>query len=138
MKKTNKENPITFFRKANEARQKSVKTSLAKAQKGGYTVTNADGSPMVTPSDYRPPSVPSYPDFKKLKKTDPRNIAFRQIVTNPEEFTPKDVKKYGPKPMPKRMIKKMNKEVPPAPIRVNPDGTESIMNKKGGSVRRKK
>jgi hypothetical protein len=140
MKKTNKENPITFFRKANEARQKTVKSSLKKAQKGGstYNVTNADGSPMVTPSNYTPPSVPSYPDFKKLKKTDPRNIAFRQLVTNPEEFRPKDVKKYGPKPMTKRMINKMNKQAPPPPIRVNPDGTESIMNKKGGSVRRKK
>jgi hypothetical protein len=34
MKKTNKENPITFFRKANEARQKTVKASLKKAQDG--------------------------------------------------------------------------------------------------------
>ena len=28
MKKTNKEHPITFFRKANEARQKLVKKSM--------------------------------------------------------------------------------------------------------------
>ena len=34
MKKTNKENPITFFRKANEARQATVKKSLKKAQDG--------------------------------------------------------------------------------------------------------
>ena len=34
MKKTNKENPLIFFRKANEARQKIVKTSLKKAQDG--------------------------------------------------------------------------------------------------------
>jgi hypothetical protein len=34
MKKTNKVNPVTFFRKANEARQKIVKTSLKKAQDG--------------------------------------------------------------------------------------------------------
>jgi hypothetical protein len=34
MKKTNKENPITFFRKANEARQASVKKSIKKAQDG--------------------------------------------------------------------------------------------------------
>lgn len=34
MKKTNKENPITTFRKANEARQKVVKASLKKAQDG--------------------------------------------------------------------------------------------------------
>jgi len=35
MKKTNKENPLTFFRKANEARQALVKKSLKKAQYGG-------------------------------------------------------------------------------------------------------
>lgn len=34
MKKTNKENPLTFFRKANESRQKVVKNSLTKAQNG--------------------------------------------------------------------------------------------------------
>lgn len=35
MKKTNKVNPVTFFRKANEARQAKVKKSLPKAQDGG-------------------------------------------------------------------------------------------------------
>jgi hypothetical protein len=34
MKKTKKENPITFFRKANEARQAVVKKSIKKAQDG--------------------------------------------------------------------------------------------------------
>ena len=34
MKKTNKENPVTFFRKANEARQKNVRESIKKAQDG--------------------------------------------------------------------------------------------------------
>jgi hypothetical protein len=34
MKKTNKENPVTFFRKANEARQGKVMKSLKKAQDG--------------------------------------------------------------------------------------------------------
>ena len=37
MKKTNKENPLTFFRKANEARQKVVKNSLTKARDGIQT-----------------------------------------------------------------------------------------------------
>jgi len=35
MKKTNKENPVTFFRKANEARQAVVKKSMKKFQPGG-------------------------------------------------------------------------------------------------------
>lgn len=34
MKKTNKVHPITFFRKANEARQAAVKKSIKKAQDG--------------------------------------------------------------------------------------------------------
>lgn len=39
MKKTNKENPVTFFRKANEARQAKVKKSLPKAQDGKNVVS---------------------------------------------------------------------------------------------------
>lgn len=34
MKKTNKENPLSFFRKANETRQKNVRASIKKAQDG--------------------------------------------------------------------------------------------------------
>jgi hypothetical protein len=39
MKKTNKENPVTFFRKANEARQAKVKKSLPKAQDGKNVIS---------------------------------------------------------------------------------------------------
>ena len=35
MKKVTKENPLTHFRKANEARQKTVKASMKKMQEGG-------------------------------------------------------------------------------------------------------
>ena len=46
--KKNKENPLTFFRKANEARQDVVKKSLKKAKDGGDTepskMTTAPGS----------------------------------------------------------------------------------------------
>jgi hypothetical protein len=42
MKKTNKENPLTFFRKANEARQKVVKNSLTKARTGVVVPAVAD------------------------------------------------------------------------------------------------
>jgi hypothetical protein len=46
MKKTNKENPLITFRKANDARQKTVKTSIAKMQKGGgITVDKISISP---------------------------------------------------------------------------------------------
>jgi hypothetical protein len=42
MKKTNKENPITTFRKANEARQGAVMKSLKKAQAGIQTNGNPE------------------------------------------------------------------------------------------------
>ena len=40
--KSNKENPITTFRKANEARQAVVKKSIKKAQDGIQTNTNPE------------------------------------------------------------------------------------------------
>ena len=44
MKKTTKENPITFFRKASEARQKVVKASMKKMQMGGPEDPTDSGS----------------------------------------------------------------------------------------------
>ena len=108
--------------------KKITRPTLRKAQNGGYTVTNADGSPMTTPEGYRPPSVPSYPDFKKLKKTNPVHPAFMQLAKNPEEFDPKDVKKYGPKKPSKRMIREMSKESESAPMQTTPY-------KKGGATK---
>ena len=115
----------------NQASFTKKKGGAVKMQKGGYTVTNADGSPVTTPEGYRPPSVPSYPDFKKLRKTDPSNIAFMQLAKNPEEFDPKDVKKYGPKKPSRRMIREMSKESESAPMQTTPY-------KKGGFVKFKK
>lgn len=51
MKKTNKENPITFFRKANEARQAVVKKSLKKAQDGGTPFQSYMKTPGATAAD---------------------------------------------------------------------------------------
>jgi hypothetical protein len=54
MKKTNKENPLTFFRKTNEARQKNVRTSIKKAQDGiemNDDLINKSGST----GGYKPP-----------------------------------------------------------------------------------
>jgi len=102
--------------------------TVKKYQKGGYTVTNADGSPMTTPEGYRPPSVPSYPDFKKLRKTNPTDPAFIQLALNPEKFDSKDVKKYGPKKPSKRMMREMSKDSESAPMQTTPY-------KKGGATK---
>lgn len=50
MKKTNKENPVTFFRKANESRQKTVKASLKKAQAGIQVNTMPTLAPKQVPN----------------------------------------------------------------------------------------
>jgi len=56
MKKTSKENPITFFRKANEARESVVKKSMPKAQTGWATgnarPTYSSKSQRGTDKDY--------------------------------------------------------------------------------------
>jgi len=119
----------TFADKIVGAKKSAGSKKLPKAQKGGYTVTNKDGSPMTTPEGYRPPSVPSYPDFKKLRKTNPMDPAFIQLALNPEKFDSKDVKKYGPKEPSKRMMRKMSKESESAPMQTTPY-------KKGGVTKR--
>jgi len=124
-------NPLAYFNSLKGKAKAEPKQTLKKVQNGGYTVTNADGSPMTTFEGYRPPSVPSYPDFKKLRKTDPGNVAFVQLTKNPEEFDPKDVKKYGPKKLSKKMIREMSKESESAPMQTTPY-------KKGGSIKNKK
>lgn len=121
-------NKATFADKIVGAKKSAGSKKLPKAQKGGYTVTNADGSPMTTPEGYRPPSVPSYPDFKKLRKTNPTDPAFIQLALNPEKFDSKDVKKYGPKKPSKRMMREMSKDSESAPMQTTPY-------KKGGSTK---
>jgi hypothetical protein len=49
--KNKKENPLTFFRKANEARQKVVKASLKKAQNGGTPFQSYMKTPGATAAD---------------------------------------------------------------------------------------
>jgi hypothetical protein len=51
MKKTTKENPLTFFRKANEARQAVVKKSMKKAQDGGTPFQSYMKTPGATAAD---------------------------------------------------------------------------------------
>jgi len=139
MKKTNKVkmsplgttlgNPLGYFNSLKGKTKVEPKQTLRKAQNGGYTVTNADGSPMTTPEGYRPPSVPSYPDFKKLRKTNPTDPAFIQLALNPEKFDPKDVKKYGPKKPSKKMMREMSKDSESAPMQTTPY-------KKGGATKK--
>ena len=51
-----------------------------------------------------------------------------QLAKNPEEFDPKDVKKYGPKKPSRRMIREMSKESESAPM-------QTTSYKKGGATK---
>jgi hypothetical protein len=65
MKKTSKENPITFFRKANEARQNVVKKSMRKAQYGENVGTQLKGSELAKEYE-KAPMVGAQPEWDYL------------------------------------------------------------------------
>jgi len=69
MKKTNKENPVTFFRKANEARKKVVKASLKKAQDGIETNDDMINKPGST-GGYKKPTSNMLNSYKQKLAND--------------------------------------------------------------------
>jgi len=86
MKKTNKVNPITFFRKANEARQASVKKSIKKAQDGMQMgpMTEEEAANAVFRSSQNDPA------------NNPNNEMFRPTPYAPVESTgPMSYKRGG-------------------------------------------
>jgi hypothetical protein len=103
MKKTNKVNPITFFRKANEARQNKVKQSIKKAKYGismgedpenmlinkpGYgakkSVTTSVNDTQTKPQilDIRPPSYkyPEEPGYVSVKVGEKKLFSKRPVI----------------------------------------------------------
>jgi hypothetical protein len=58
MKKTNKENPLTFFRKANDARQKVVKNSLTKARNGIIAGPQTESQSILSNAISSQPAIP--------------------------------------------------------------------------------
>ena len=132
MKKTNKENPLTFFRKANESRQKVVKNSLAKARFG--QVVNS-----VVPS---PPPVVAGPQTE-----------IQSIMSNARNSQPPIP--YANKPSREEMMKQRMMESRPNVDTVNQLKSDKSQSrsygtnttpgekfnppmKKGGSIKRKK
>jgi hypothetical protein len=147
MKKTNKENPITFFRKANEARQKTVKKSLKKAQdgiemnddlinkpgsKGGYKKSMEKYYPWKEPVDLKEPEKWWAKDKEILNKKIYEDFYGGLNQTNP--ITPEIANKAYEGP---RSVRKIQGE--------NINQSADILKKynaekekKGGSVKRKK
>jgi hypothetical protein len=110
MKKTINTSPITFFRKANEARQKVVKTSLKKAQ-NGLAQKNYDKE-ILMKQQYEMDKQRAN-DLRK-KEIQKMNDSWRQQITNMENMAKVDA---------------LNKAYPTFP---------AIKQKIGGSVKRKK
>jgi hypothetical protein len=111
MKKTSKENPVTFFRKADEARQKVVKRSLKKAQ-NGIQVNATSTNPAL---DY---------DKQMLAKQQAENMKMRS-----KEIEAKRKLEDQTKMTNKFKTDALNEMYPNYQIG---------QNKKGGSVKRKK
>jgi hypothetical protein len=147
MKKTNKENPLTFFRKANEARQKVVKNSLTKAQ-NGIVVNSRDV--MSNPSDAKYYSMEPNPrsnvdtvnksilDKTKSTSSAPNNP--RMDYLDKQAIAQQARDKYSnaqQSAMSKEMYKAKMDAMTNRP-KSNTPMMDSMFQKKGGSVKRKK
>ena len=78
MKKTTKEHPITFFRKANEARQAVVKKSMQKAQFGGKLKTKKSSTQPVPVSP---------PEKMPIRSAGPIGLPLFNSSSNPSTET---------------------------------------------------
>ena len=115
MKKTNKENPITTFRKANEARKAVVMKSLKKAQDGIET-----GNDMMI---NKPGSTGGY---KKSISADPYGI-----LNQTNQITPEMANRMHERPRSSRNIQGKG-------IRQSADTLQKVeKQKKSGSVKKK-
>ena len=144
MKKTNKENPLTFFRKANDARQKVVKNSLTKAQ-NGIVVNSRDV--MSNPSDAKYYSMEPNPrsnvdtvnqsilDKTKSTSSAPNNPQMDYLQK--KAMMDQVKQKYG-KPKSPSMSKEMMDSMTNRPKSNTPMMDSMFQKKKGGSVKRKK
>ncbi len=133
MKKTDKENPLTTFRKLNQARQGKVMKSLKKAQAGIQTNENSEDMMINKPGStggYKKPMEKQYPWGPPVELNSPINEKRPKFMEPTREYVnPKMDPNYNSNPpapsnfsRPKALSERMSK----------------IKQKKGGSVKRKK
>jgi|LakMenEpi03Aug12_release.lakeMendotaPanAssembly.Ray.scaffolds.fasta_scaffold627076_3 hypothetical protein len=151
MKKTNQENPLSFFRKANETRQKNVRASIKKAQDGiemNDDLINKSGST----GGYKPP-VNKWPleinpnvrisNQAVLDKMLPKNLnavgVNQQMLEQMQQMEQMDQmkQKYG-SPKSPSMSKAMMESMTNRPKSNTPMMDSMFKQKKGGAVKRKK
>ncbi len=151
MKKTNKENPLTFFRKANEARQKVVKNSLTKARKGmvvpavansirkGYYSINEDGTLNTNNRSNVNTVNQSILDKTKSTSSAPNNPRMdnldKQTIVQQARDKYSNAKKSA---MSQEMYKTQMDSMTNKPKSNTPIMDSIIKQKKGGSVKSKK
>jgi hypothetical protein len=100
MKKTNKVHPITFFRKANEARQALVKKSIKKAQDGMQMgpMTQEEAANAAFRSSQNDPEAANaaFRSAQNDPANNPNNEMFRPTPYAPVESTgPMSYKRGG-------------------------------------------
>jgi hypothetical protein len=129
MKKTNKENPLTTFRKANEARQGKVMKSLKKAQDGIQTNENSEDMMINKPGStggYKKPTSDMLNSYKQKLADDQYKESVKTSRNNLGEVYDNYIKKNITNKQKTDDLNKLypNYQIPPQ--------------KKGGSVKRKK
>lgn len=155
MKKTNQENPLSFFRKANETRQKNVRASIKKAQDGiemNDDLINKAGST----GGYKPPVnkwwLETNPNVRisnqaVLDKMLPKNLnavgvnqqmleQMQQEQMQQEQMDQMKQKYGSPKSI--SMSKRMTDSLTNRPKSDTPMMDSMFKQKKGGAVKRKK
>jgi hypothetical protein len=154
MKKTNKENPLTFFRKANDARQKVVKNSLTKARNGIIAGPQTESQSILSNAISSQPAIPRPNRSSRDEMMEAMQASSRSNVDNVNQsflnkYNPskENVKLKEPRPTfldPTDPLKKVNydqkkiddfnKKYPNGV----PGPSSLKRNKKGGSVKIKK
>lgn len=139
MKKTNKENPLTFFRKANEARQKVVKNSLAKARNGIVAGPQTEMQSILSNAMSSQPAIPrpnrSSRDamMQEMEASSRSNVdTVNQEMINKAALTPSSAVNAKQKYLDQKAILDQDRQRYGTPK--NSDGPY----KKGGSVKSKK
>jgi hypothetical protein len=137
MKKTTKENPITFFRKANEARQKVVKASLKKAQTGGTPFQSYMKTPGATAADT---SAATMSQAKKITANKPLLTKAYELTYGQDYGDDSTGNPYSKEELPKRRGSHSGYKDMSNPVRNAFESTVSryTQKKKGGAVKTKK
>lgn len=146
MKKTNKENPLSFFRKANETRQKNVRASIKKAQDGISVGPQTEIESIMSNAANSQPPIP-YAD--KPSKEEMLERRMRESIKNVDTINNMRASQGPPamparsaaiqKDTPKQVVDKAYRDAYTNKPKSNTPMMDSLFQKKkGGAVKRKK